>query len=84
VLVALTGGLPDSVPIGEVRDAVQALRKAVADISVEDRQRCSSDETLTDDDRKAILQVVGKATAPFQAQPVAEAKGRPARSDWRP
>src|SRR5208282_5235435 len=32
VLVALTGGLLDGVPVGKVRDAVRALRKAAADI----------------------------------------------------
>ena len=35
ILVALTGGLLDSVPIDKVRDAEQALRKAAADIPTE-------------------------------------------------
>jgi F-type H+/Na+-transporting ATPase subunit alpha len=77
VLVALTGGLLDSVPLGKMRDAEQALRKAAADAPVEVRQRFSSNEKLSDDDRKAILQVVGKAIAPFQPQPVPEAKKNP-------
>jgi F-type H+/Na+-transporting ATPase subunit alpha len=69
ILVALTGGLLDSVPIGKVRDAEQALRKAVADIPAEIRQRFASNDKLSDADRKAILQVVGKAIAPFQPEP---------------
>jgi F-type H+-transporting ATPase subunit alpha len=66
ILVALTGGLLDSVPIGKMREAEQALRKSVADIPAEVQQRFSSKDRLSDDDRKAILQVVGKAIEPFQ------------------
>ena len=77
ILVALTGGLLDSVPIGKVRDAEQALRKAVADIPAEVRRRFSSNDKLSDEDRKAILQVVGKAIAPFQPEPDPEAKRKP-------
>ena len=77
ILVALTGGLLDSVPIGKVRDAEQALRKAAADIPAEIRQRFSSNDKLSDEDRKAILQVVGKAIAPFQPEPVPEPKRKP-------
>ena len=65
----LTGGLLDSVPIGKMRDAEQALRKAAADIPAEVRERFSSNDKLSDEDRKAILQVVGKAIAPFQPEP---------------
>src|SRR5271163_1409971 len=74
ILVALTDGLLDSVPIDKVREAEQALRKAAADIPAEVRQRFSSKDKLGDDDRKAILEVVGKALAPFQPEPFAEPK----------
>ena len=77
ILVALTGGLLDSVPLGKVRDAEGALRKAAADIPAEIRQRFSSNDKLSDEDRKAILQVVGKAIVPFQPEPVPEAKRKP-------
>jgi len=60
-----------------VRDAEQALRKAVADIPAEIRQRFSSSDKLSDEDRKVILQVVGKAIAPFQPEPVPEPKKKP-------
>ena len=55
----------------------EALRKAAADIPAEIRQRFSSNDTLSDDDRKAILRVVGKAIAPFQLQPVPKTKNNP-------
>ena len=74
ILVALTGGLIDSVPIGKVRDAEQALRTAVADVPTDVRKRFSSNDKLSDEDRKAILQVAGKAIALFQQQSVPEPK----------
>jgi F-type H+/Na+-transporting ATPase subunit alpha len=77
ILVALTGGLLDSVPIGKVQDAEQALRQAAADIPTEIRQRFSSNDPLSDEDRKAILQLVGKALAPFQPAPIPEPKKKP-------
>ncbi len=77
ILMGLTGGLLDSVPIGKVRDAEQALRKAVADIPAEIRQRFSSSDKLSDEDRKAILQVVGKAIAPFQPELATKPERKP-------
>ena len=77
ILVALTGGVLDGVPIDKVRDAEQALRKAAADIPAEISKRFSSNDKLSDEDRKAILQVVGKAIAPFQPKPVPEPKKKP-------
>ena len=77
ILVALTDGLLDRVPIEKVRDAKNALRKAAADIPTEIRQRFSSNDTLSQEDRKAILQIVGKALAPFQAQPAPDEGSKP-------
>ena len=77
ILVALTGGVLDSVPIDKMRDAEEALRKAAADIPAEIRKRFSSNDKLSDEDRKAILQVVGKAIAPFQPKPDPEPKKKP-------
>ncbi len=45
ILMALTGGLLDGVPLDKVRDAVQALRKSAADIPAEIRQRFFSNES---------------------------------------
>ena len=67
ILVALTAGLLDSVPIDKVRDAEQALRKAAAALPSVVCQRFSSNEKLSDEDHKAIRQAAGKAIAPFQS-----------------
>src|SRR6202046_1085632 len=56
ILVALTGGLLDSVPIDKMRDAEQSLRKAAAELPDDVRQRFSSNDKLSDEARKAILQ----------------------------
>jgi F-type H+-transporting ATPase subunit alpha len=77
ILVALTGGLLDSVPIAKVRDAKEALRKAAADIPAAICQRFSSNDTLSDEDRKTILQVVGKALVPLQPESVPDPKRKP-------
>jgi F-type H+-transporting ATPase subunit alpha len=77
ILVALTGGLLDSVPIGKVRDAEQSLRKAAMDIPADVVQRFSSNDKLSDEHRQVILQVVEKAIAPFQPEPVPETKKKP-------
>ena len=77
VLTALTGGLLDSVPIGQVPDAAQALRQSAAGIPAEVRQRCSSNEKISDEDRKTILQIAGQAIEPFQPRSVPEARKTP-------
>ncbi|MCE9563892.1 MAG: alternate F1F0 ATPase, F1 subunit alpha [Planctomycetes bacterium] len=77
VLLALTCGLLDAVPIEKVRDAEQALRKAAADIPSAIRQRFTSSDKLSDQDRKAMLDVVGNALAPFQPKPDPELKKNP-------
>ena len=77
ILVALNAGLLDSVPIDKVRDAEQALRKAAADIPAEVRERLMSNNKLSDEDRKAILHVVGTAIAPFQPKPDPQPENRP-------
>ncbi|HEV3436979.1 MAG TPA: alternate F1F0 ATPase, F1 subunit alpha [Gemmata sp.] len=77
ILVALTDGLLDSVPIAKVRDAKDALRMAAADIPAEVRQRFSLNDKLSDEDHKTILQVAGKALTPFQPELVPDPKRKP-------
>ncbi len=77
ILEALTGGLLDRVPVGKVREAEKILRTAAADVPATIRQRFSSNDKLSDEDREVILQVAGKAIAPFQLQPVPEPKKKP-------
>ncbi len=77
ILMALTGGLLDSVPMERIREAKEALRKATADISAEVRHRFSSNSKLSDEDHEAILRVIGKAMVPFRSEPVPELQGTP-------
>jgi F-type H+/Na+-transporting ATPase subunit alpha len=69
LLVALTGGLLDGVPLDKVRDAEQALKKAALDVPAGIRDRFRSNEKLSDEDRQAILQVGGRAVAQFLSEP---------------
>jgi len=69
VLLALTAGLFDRVPLEKVNDAEQALRKAAAEISPDVAERLSSASELSDTDRKAILEIATRALASFQASP---------------
>jgi F-type H+-transporting ATPase subunit alpha len=77
ILLALTGGLLDSVPIDKVPDAEQSLKKAVVEIPSEVRQRFSSHNKLSDEDRKTILQVAARAVIPFQSAPVSQPEKTP-------
>ena len=52
-------------------------RNAATEIPGEIRKRFSSNDKLSDEDRKAIQQVVGKAIAPFQPKPDPEPKQKP-------
>lgn len=72
LLLALTGGLLDAVPLGKIRDAEQALKKAAAGIPSDVRQRFASKDKLSDEDRSAILQVVNQAITSFLPVPVPE------------
>jgi F-type H+-transporting ATPase subunit alpha len=77
VLVALTGGLLDGVPLDEVRDAERALRKASADLPAAVRQRFTSNDKLSAEDHNGILEIVGRALVPFRPAPVPEPKKNP-------
>ncbi len=85
VLLALTAGLFDGVPLEKVADAEGALRKAAAEFPADVVERLGSADTLGDPDRKAILDIATRALAPFQpapdsppaAQPAANAKFKP-------
>jgi F-type H+/Na+-transporting ATPase subunit alpha len=77
ILLALTGGLLDSVPIDKVRDAEQALRKVAADIPAEILKRFVSNDKLSDEDHQAILRAITKTLAPFAPQPVSKPKEKP-------
>lgn len=74
ILLALNAKLFDSVPLDRMAEAEQALRRAVADIPTEVRERFNADAELSDKDRKTILEVVRKALARFQPEDEPENK----------
>jgi F-type H+/Na+-transporting ATPase subunit alpha len=65
-LIALTGGLFETVPLERMREAERAVLAAVTDIPSEIRERFASADKLSDADREKILVVVGGALAPFR------------------
>jgi F-type H+-transporting ATPase subunit alpha len=60
VLLALTNGLFDEVPLPKMKEAEQTLRKAAAEIPDDLRQRLISSAPFSDTDRRYILQLASK------------------------
>jgi F-type H+/Na+-transporting ATPase subunit alpha len=69
VLLALTGGLFDSVPLDKMREAQEILCKASTQMATEIRERLTSNHKLDDADRNAVLKVAQNALAPLQKKP---------------
>jgi F-type H+-transporting ATPase subunit alpha len=78
VLLALTAGLFDTLPIDKVNDAEQALQKATTDIPQDVAERLTSSDKFSDDDRKAILEIAQHALTPLQPVPAAKPATKPA------
>jgi F-type H+-transporting ATPase subunit alpha len=78
VLLALTAGLFDPLPLDKVNDAEQALQKATTDIPAEVVGRLASADKFSDEDRKAILEIAKRALAPLQPVPAAKPATKPA------
>jgi len=77
VLLALTAGLFDPLPLDKVNDAEQALQKAVTEIPADMVKRLNSADKFSDDDRKAMLEIAKRALAPLQPA----AKAEPAKKN---
>jgi F-type H+/Na+-transporting ATPase subunit alpha len=81
VLLALTANLFDPVPLEQMTDAGHAVREAAATIPAEVSARFESAAKLSDEDKKALVEIARKALAPFLPKPEpkpevkAEAKG---------
>jgi F-type H+-transporting ATPase subunit alpha len=69
ILLALTANLFDRVPLDQMTDAEHALRDAAAQIPAEVCKRLDSADKLTDDDRKAIIEIGSKSLDRFQPKP---------------
>jgi len=69
ILLALTGGLFDRVPLEKVADAELALQKAAAEIPADVTGRFTSADKLSDADRKVVLDTATRALVPFLPKP---------------
>lgn len=65
LLLALTHGLFDAVPLDGMREAQLALYAAAAEIPIETSRRISSTEILGNADRAVLLRIANAAMAPF-------------------
>ena len=70
VLLALTKGLFDPVPLEKVKDAQDALQKAAKEIPADVTKRFESAEKLSDADKTAVLDIATRTLAPFVPKPV--------------
>lgn len=68
VLMALTAGYFDNVPLDQMIDAEQAVYAAAADIPAEVRSRLDTAKKLSDEDRATIIQIVNISLARFQPE----------------
>jgi len=69
VLLALTSELFDTVPIGQMADAEQAVYEATANLTAEICKRFDTAEQLSDKDRTTIIQIASDALASFLSKP---------------
>jgi F-type H+/Na+-transporting ATPase subunit alpha len=74
LLLALTAGLLDTVPIDKMPSAEHALLEASANIPAEICTRLGTADKLSDEDRDAVIQIARQVLASFQPEP--RAKGR--------
>ena len=73
VLVALSAGLFDDVPLEKMTDAERAVRSTVANIPAEVQTRLETGERLSDGDRDAVILLARAALARYR--PAAESSG---------
>ena len=69
VLLALTAKLFDTVELGRMTDAGHAVQKAAATIPAEVSARFETADKLSDEDRRAIVEIAHQALASFQPKP---------------
>jgi F-type H+-transporting ATPase subunit alpha len=69
VLLALTNGLFDAVPMERMKDAEAALQNAAKEIPAEVAERLVSDKPLSDADKKVLLDIATRTLAAFLPKP---------------
>jgi F-type H+-transporting ATPase subunit alpha len=68
-LLALIGDLFDPVPVDRMRDAERAVQEAAARIPAEVSSRFETADTLSETDRKSIIEIARQALAEFYPNP---------------
>jgi len=69
ILLSLTSGLFDEIPIEKIQDAEAAVVENNKEITADVFKRLLSGEPLSDPDREAILKIAGNILAPFKVKP---------------
>jgi F-type H+-transporting ATPase subunit alpha len=69
VLLALTAGLFDPVPLEQMTAAQQAVQGVAAKIPVEVCARFDTADKLSDEDRKTVIEIARQALASFEPKP---------------
>ena len=69
ILLALTAGLFDTVPLPRMADAQRAVQNAAANLDAPLRMRMLGADKLSDADRKGVIEVVRIALVPFLPTP---------------
>jgi len=69
VLLALTAGLFDPIPLDQMTDAGHAVREAATSLPAEVCARFETAAELNEEDRKAIVEIARKSLARFQPKP---------------
>ena len=74
ILLALTADLFDAIPLDQMIEAESVLREAAAKIPPEVSARFETADKLSDEDRKAVIEIARQALAPFQPKTAPEEK----------
>lgn len=69
ILLALTSGLFDTIPLDKIREAEVSLLESSKDLPEEILDRLFSDKKLSDDDRQSILEIADEKLSSFQEKP---------------
>jgi len=69
VLLALTAGLFDNVPLDRMSEAESSVREAAARLPAQLRERMEGAEKMSDEDRAALIESAGASLASFQPKP---------------
>jgi F-type H+-transporting ATPase subunit alpha len=77
VLLALTADLFDKVPLERMKDAEHAVHEAALNIPADVRERFDSAAKLSDEDRRAIIEIARKSLTRFQPKPDAKPDPKP-------